>query len=243
MKLPFFKRSKGKQLTSEELEIKRFITKTFGYRPQNVAFFVEALTHKSFQGNGSIASTPNERLEFLGDSILDAIVAEYLFLRYPEHEEGLLTQIKSKIVNRKTLSEIGDVMKIREYLRYNKGRTINIQGLEGNCLEALIGAIYLDGGYEKTKVCVINRIFRNYLDINRLLEEEIDFKSKLFIWCQKKHLSLEFEVTKENCQNGVWEYEIKVNVNKVSYGKGKGSSKKQAEQLASKETLMLVGEI
>jgi len=242
LKFNFFNRKQKHHLSGEELDIKSFITKTLGYRPRNVSYFMEALTHKSYQ-NAKNPILPNERLEFLGDSVLDAIVAEYLFLKYPEHEEGSLTQIKSKIVNRKTLSEIGESMGIRNHLRYNKGRAINIQGLEGNCLEAIIGAVYLDGGYEVTKACVISRIFRNHLDLNKLMEEEIDFKSRLFIWCQKKHLALEFEVTRENCTNGIWEYEIKVNVNNISYGKGKGSSKKQAEQLASKETLMLVGEI
>lgn len=243
MLFKYFSR-KRKKLTDEELAVKKFILKSFGYRPQNTDYFLEALTHKSFQNNSKTeACIPNERLEFLGDAILDAVVAEYLFLKYPEFDEGSLTQIKSKIVNRQSLSDIGETLRIRDYLRYNRGRSINIQGLEGNSLEALIGAIYLDGGYEKVKQSILSCVFRNHLNMSKVIEEKIDYKSRLYIWCQKKHIHLEFEVLHEECTQGVWSYEIVANVNRIGYGKGKGSSKKQAEQLASKETLMLVGEL
>lgn len=240
----FLNRNKRK-LTTEELAIKKFIIKSFGYRPQNVNYFLEALTHKSYQQkhHESADAIPNERLEFLGDAILDSVVAEYLFLKYPDYDEGSLTQIKSKIVNRQSLSEVGGTMQIRNYLRYNKGRSINIQGLEGNSLEAIIGAIYLDGGYEKVKHSITAVVFRNHLNISKVIEEKIDYKSRLYIWCQKKHIALEFEVLHEECKNGTWHYEIIANVNTIGYGKGKGTSKKQAEQFASKETLMLVGEL
>lgn len=239
----FFKSNK-RDLSKEELEIKKFIIKNFGYRPKEVDYFLEALTHKSFHSNDpKIISIPNERLEFLGDAILDAIVAEYLFKKYPDYEEGSLTQIKSKIVNRKTLSEIGESIGLRNHLRYNKNRSINISGLEGNSLEAIIGAIYLDGGYTATKNAILSYILRNHLDLNKVIEEKIDYKSRLYIWCQKRHIGLEFEVEHEECTNGVWTYEIIAKVNNIGYGKGKGNSKKQAEQFASKETLMLVGEL
>ncbi len=240
----FLKGNRSK-LGSDELEIKKFIIKSFGYRPLNVNYFVEALTHKSFlQAQEDYSIIPNERLEFLGDAILDSVVAEYLFLKFGDYEEGSLTQIKSKIVSRNTLSEIGGAMGIRNYLRFNKKRTMNIAGLEGNCLEAIVGAIYLDGGYTAVKQSIINFVFRYHLNLTKLMEEKIDFKSVLLIWCQKKHISLDFEVLREERDNnGTWHYEILANINNISYGKGKGNSKKQAEQLAAKETLMLVGEL
>jgi len=174
---------------------------------------------------------------------LDAIVAEHLFLKFPENDEGYLTKLKSKIVNRKTLSDIGENMEIRQVLNYNKTRTINVPTLEGNAFEAIVGAIYLDGGYEKAKQSLNNYVFRKYLNFNKLLGEEIDFKSKLFIWCQRKKLNLEFVVVKENHENGQWNYEIKVVINHKEFGKGIGLSKKTAEQEAAKETLQLIGEI
>jgi ribonuclease-3 len=138
----------------------------------------------------------------LGDAILDAVVAEHLFLKFPENDEGYLTKLKSKIVNRKTLSDIGENMEIRLVLNYNKTRTINVSTLEGNAFEAIIGAIYLDGGYDKAKQSLNNYVFRKYLNFNKLLEEEIDFKSKLFIWCQRQKLFLDSIVVTDLHENG-----------------------------------------
>ena len=223
-----------------ELELISFILKKFGYKPKDLSYFLKAITHKSFRNQEIDFS--NERLEFLGDAVLDSVVADFLFIRFVNEDEGYLTRIKSKIVNRKTLSEIGEVMNLREIIRYNQARSINLSTLEGNAFEAILGAIYLDGGYEEVKKSVQNHVFRNFVNINRLLEEEIDFKSKLFIWCQKKKLILDFDVVTEVNNGGVWLYEIEIIINSVKYGKGKGGSKKIAEQEAAKETLQLLGE-
>jgi ribonuclease-3 len=231
-----FKPSKSK----EELELIGFILKKFGYRPKELRYFFKAITHKSFR-NQEIEFS-NERLEFLGDAVLDSVVADYLFVKFEDEDEGYLTRIKSKIVNRKTLSDIGEAMNIREILRYNQARSINLNTLEGNAFEAILGAIYLDGGYDSVKKSVQNFVFRNYVNINRLLEEEIDFKSKLFIWCQKKKLQLSFDVLKEVNTGSGWVYEVEIEINGKKYGRGKGGAKKLAEQVAAKETLELLGE-
>lgn len=220
----------------------RFILKKFAYKPSNLGYFYEAITHKSYN-NVSDVDISNERLEFLGDAILDAVVAEYLFLKFPGEDEGYLTKIKSKVVSRKTLSEIGEEIGLEEILRYHKGRTINMATLEGNAFEALMGAIYLDGGYQAVKKCINHHIFRKYADINKILEEEIDFKSRLFIWSQKKHIQLDFQILTEQSNQGNWSYEIVAIINETAYGKGWGNSKKMAEQAAAKETLILLGEI
>jgi ribonuclease-3 len=228
--------------TKEELEIIRFVLLKFGYRPINVQLFVNALTHKSIINSNELELS-NERLEYLGDAILDAVIAEFLFLKFPKEDEGYLTQIKSKVVSRKTLSEIGEALELKNVIRFDKSRSINLSTLEGNAFEALIGAIYLDGGFEAVKKSISNHIFRKYANLNKILEEEIDFKSKLFIWCQKAKLKLEFIIIREESILGNWEYEIEVVINNKQYGKGIGNSKKNAEQAASKETLILVGEI
>ena len=237
LKFSFF----AKKRSAEELELIRFVLQRFGYRPKNTSYFIQAIRHKSL--NNAAEDTSNERLEFLGDAILDAVIAEYLYQRFPFEDEGYLTKIKSKVVSRKTLAEIAESMELRKVIRYHKGRSINLSTIEGNAFEALMGAIYLDGGYEEVKKSVQHHIFRKYLDLNRVLEEEIDFKSKLFIWSQKKHLKLDFLVLKEENNSGIWSYSVMVTINDTNYGLGTGSSKKMAEQSAAKETLELMGEI
>lgn len=213
----------------------------FGYRPKEIKFFQKAVTHKSYAQVSEINS--NERLEFLGDAILDAIVAEYLFQRFPGEDEGYLTKLKSKVVSRKTLGEIAESMNLRSIILYNAGRSINLNSIEGNAFEAIIGAIYLDGGFEAAKRSMHQYVFRKYVDINRLLEEEIDFKSKLFIWCQRNKLAIEFRIITEENSGSSWNYEVIATINQRDYGKGTGTSKKAAEQAAAQETLQLMGEI
>lgn len=237
----WFSISKQKK-SKKELDLIRFIIKQFGYRPKKLELFQRALTHKSIS-NITDGLSPNERLEFLGDAIFDAVVAEYLYERFPDQDEGYLTKVKSKIVSRNTLGQIGEQMDLRSMINYQKGRTIKIATLEGNAFEALIGAIYLDSGYDIVKKIIIHHIFRLHLDLTNLLDKEIDFKSKLFIWCQKNKLELDFFVLKDEHKGGYWEYEVEAIVNNRKYGKGTGESKKSAEQLASKETLILMGEL
>lgn len=237
IRLPFISKKKSK----EEIEIIRFIVLTFGYRPKNIKIFIKALTHKS--SAISEQEDSNERLEFLGDAVLDAIVAEYLYEKFPNEQEGYLTKLKSKMVSRTTLAEIAHEMNIREVMFFNNNRSINISTIEGNALEALIGAVYLDGGFEAIKKIIYHQIFRKFVDVNRIIDEEMDFKSKLFIWCQKRKLTLDFEVLEETNNKGNWHYVVMATINERNYGKGSGSSKKKAEQSASKETLELLGEI
>ncbi|MEY3049109.1 MAG: hypothetical protein RLZZ382_1864 [Bacteroidota bacterium] len=225
----------------EELFLIKFIINHFGYRPSTLTHFKLAVSHRSGDIKEDIES--NERLEFLGDAILDAVVAEYLFKKFPGNDEGYLTKLKSKVVNRKTLAYIGEKMQIRAVLNYNQSRNLNISSLEGNAFEAIIGAIYLDGGFEAAKKSLQNHVLRKFVDLNKLLEEEIDFKSRLIIWCQKKRMKIDFVVIDEQHIHGAWEYEVSIQINKRDFGRGKASSKKQAEQVAAKQTLELIGEI
>lgn len=234
---PLFSKSKSPY----EQQVTLFVIQRFGYRPRKIELFVRALTHKSVANNNNEAS--NERLEFLGDAILDSIIAEMLYSKYPDEDEGYLTKIKSKIVSRRTLGLIATEMEIREVLRYNKGRSIKLETIEGNAFEAMIGAIYLDGGLQSVKTSVKKHILRKYVDLNTILEEEIDFKSKLFIWSQKNRLPLKFEVVEETNLGSSWNYVVKVIINDQEFGMGSGSSKKRAEQAAAKETLELMGEV
>ncbi len=214
----------------------------FGYRPKDVGLFKIALTHKSFSNDKEHLES-NERLEFLGDSIIDAIVANLLYERFPDEDEGYLTKLKSKIVSRKALSGIGNNLDIGKNIFYKKGRSINMATLEGNAFEALIGAIYLDSNYENAKKSLVNHVFRNFVDLNKIISEEIDFKSKLFIFSQKNKLELNFDIVNEEHNGKQIVYEALVTINNREWGRGKGTSKKKAEQMASKETLILMGEL
>lgn len=229
--------------TKADPEISRFIVERFGHQPKNGEFFEHALTHKSILNTSPEIEVSNERLEFLGDAILDSIVAEFLYERFPNEDEGYLTKIKSKVVSRNTLGALAHDMEIRKVLRYNKNRTIKMETIEGNAFEALVGAIYLDSGYEAAQNSIINHVFRKYVNLNRILEEEIDFKSRLFIWSQKNRLPIEFEVLKEESDGANWKYLVRVNISDREYGRGSGSSKKKAEQAAAQETLELIGEV
>lgn len=237
----FFDNLFGRSRNDVQLELTRFIISRFGYRPKKMVYFEQAITHKSNANSKYLES--NERLEFLGDAIIDAVVAEFLFTRFPNEDEGYLTKIKSKLVSRKTLSEIAEEMEIRQVLRYHKGRSININTLEGNAFEAIIGAIYLDGGFEQVRSTLEKHVYRNYVNINKVLEEEIDFKSKLFIWSQRNKLNIDFQIVSEENKGGYWEYKVIVYLNEQKYGLGTGPSKKAAEQVAAKETLELIGVI
>ena len=231
------------KFNEHEKRVSRLMSSVFGYKPARMHYFVEALTHKSFTYKEKDKHISNERLEFLGDAIIDAAVAEYVFFKFPEEPDGYLTKVKSKLVNRKTLSELGSAMGIETILLYDDSRPINLDSLQGNAFEAIIGAIYLDGGYQKAKSCLLDSVFPRFLDINQVLEEEIDFKSRLMIWAQRNKILLEFAVLDSKQAGGEAEHIMEVRINGNSYGRGKASSKKAAEQLAAKETLVLIGEI
>ncbi|MBK7130945.1 MAG: ribonuclease III [Crocinitomicaceae bacterium] len=216
------------------------MVKKLGYRPKNLELFHKALTHKSYSNlRDDIQS--NERLEYLGDTVIDLIVAHFLFQKFPDRDEGYLTKLKSKIVNRNMLSQIGAELELAEHIRYKTGRSIRVATIEGNALEALIGAIYLDAGFEITKNIFNNYIIRNYIDLNKVLEQEIDFKSALLIWGQKNKLMVNFKILQEAAKENDYQYICQVVINEKEWGMGKGQSKKEAEQQASQETLTLLG--
>jgi ribonuclease-3 len=226
----------NRKKSKDELKLIRFIIDKFGYRPKNIALFVVATTHRSIISKTSNEES-NERLEFLGDSILGSVIAEWLYTKFPEEDEGYLTQLKSKIVSRKILSEIAEKLELRKIIQYNNSRSINLSSIEGNCLEAMFGAMYLDGGFTVVKQCILQHIFRKYVNVTELLTEESDFKSKLFILCQKNKWSLDFLIKEERNEKNQTYYSISVQINEKEYGIGRGNSKKEAEQEASKITL------
>lgn len=243
--MSLFNRFFQKSYTGHQREVARLLRSIFAYEPKNIVLFVQAVTHKSYAhssiGKSEVNQTNNERLEFLGDAILDAVIAEFVYFKFDQEPEGYLTKVKSKLVNRKTLSELAGVIGLNKVLRYDDSRPINLDTLNGNAFESIVGALYLDGGYNVTKLCLLERVFPRFLDINKVLEEEIDFKSKLIIWAQRNKRDISFDALPLKQEKDEVLHYMEVQLNGVAYGRGKGVNKKSAEQLAAKETLMLIG--
>ncbi len=219
--------------SKEEKRVIQFIRDNFGVSPSRVVLYTQALRHKSAVMKGAVdVERSNERLEFLGDAILDAIVAEYLYIEHHELGEGELTKMKSKVVSRKMLNQLGKELGVEELLNVKMGSQPVQLTLVGNALEALIGAIYVDQGYRVCKKVVIKLL--KDLKIDDRIHEVTDFKSKLHEYCQKRKKSLRFDVLREK-RTVSGTYEIGVYVNDRQLGLGVGKSKKHAEQLAAKE--------
>ena len=202
-----------------------------GFVPANLYIFKLAFRHSS---KAPEIHTNNERLEFLGDAILDSVISDYLFRKFPLKGEGFLTEMRSKIVNRKQLGGIGEAMRLFELLEYDTGY-VNVNAtMLGNALEALIGAIYLDAGYERTERFINDKILRPYIDLDKLEEKDINYKSRLFEWSQKFDRKLEFKVLKEKTDGNVRIFVIGAFVDDKLRGTGEGRNKKTAQKAASK---------
>lgn len=207
--------------------LSNYIQSTFGIKPKDLSLYELAFTHKSFDQN----LPNNERLEFLGDSVINTVVAAYLFDKYPEDDEGFLTKLRSRIVSRENLNEIGTKIQLLEHVKYYKGNN-QYKSLEGNVFEAAIGAIYVDQGFAKTKSTLYGKILDKVVDIDYLRETDTDYKSQLLIWSQKNGLKLEYRVTE--VQSKVTKYLAKLYVDSDFVSEAIGRSKKEAEKLAAR---------
>ncbi len=202
--------------------------------------FKRAFHHKSMNSNATNGyKTSNERLEYLGDSILSSIVAEYLFQKYPTKDEGFLTKMRSKIVKRKTLNEIGEKMGLDMVLSdYSNGK-LSISML-GNALEAIIGAIYIEFGYTRTKKYVVKNILMKYLDIEHLEQVDDNHKSILLEWCQKYNKEVNFKLVSRFKQNKRDFFTVAVSLDGEDIATAQDFNKKSAEQTASRLAIKIL---
>lgn len=230
----FLKKNNGTYITNKK-EFASRLRKIIGFRTMNLRIYEVAFIHRS-----ASFSLPdgqrinNERLEFLGDAVLDTILSDYLFEKFPEANEGFMTKIRSRIVNREILNQLALSIGIDKILVSHVSSNHSTRNLYGDALEALIGALFVDKGFKKTKNLFIKRVFNKYLDLEKIIETDTDYKSLVFEWIQKHKSNLTFAYEEE------YDFKLKKSVfsatliiNKEEFGKGQGASKKEAEQEAA----------
>lgn len=209
-----------------------------GLYPKNEELYKLAFIHKSASlrlHDGMVIN--NERLEFLGDAILDAVVAEYLYIKFPDKKEGFLTQTRSKIVNGDYLAQLAIQLGLDKFIISHAHNYYSNKHILGDAFEALIGAIYLDHGYKAVKKFVFKQLLRKHIDLGQLLKTETNYKSRLIEWAQKDKKEISFQTDLEPNTGIIPEFVSFVSVNDKIIAKGKGLSKKEAEQDAARETL------
>ncbi len=212
------------------------IRNIFGYYPGNIFLYKLAFQHRSAalqSGNGNKLN--NERLEYLGDAILGAIVADYLFKLFPYKDEGFLTEMRSKMVSRVQLNKLSHKLGIDSYIQTASENNNHFRSIKGDAFEALIGAMYLDKGYDFTRKVVIRKIIKYYFDIEGLENTDTNFKSKLIEWSQREKHTVEFVVITEKGTGYNKQYIVEARIDKVSMGEGCDFSIKGAEQSASEK--------
>lgn len=226
----------------EDKELRKRLEVILGFRPKNMALYQLALTHSS-AGLEVKDGVPlsNERLEYLGDAVLGAIAAKYLFKRFPFEAEGFLTETRSKIVSRKNLGGLARKLGLRELVRKEGSLDRGTSSLGGDALEALVGAAFLDRGFELTEKFVVTHLIDSFIDLDQLLKEDANFKSRLIEHCQKHRQKFHFELSQERRRKGDNVFEATLFIDGKEQGRGKGRTKKAAEQEAAKEACNRLG--
>ena len=210
-----------------------------GYKFDDFTLFTKAMIHSSYANEKHLPKYEcNERLEFLGDAIQDAVVADIVYKKFEGKREGFLTNTRSKIVQRETLNQVAVQIGLDKLIKITTRQSSHNSYMSGNAFEALVGAIYLDRGYDACKKFMEERIIAQYLNIDKISRKEVNFKSKLIEWSQKNKFEVEFRLTGQSIDsdsNPI--FETQVMVENIPAGEGKGYSKKESQQLAAQETL------
>ena len=235
--MSFFRKKLNGTYLPDKREFRSRLKNILGIKPGNLELYEIAFIHRS-----ATVTLPdgkkvnNERLEYLGDAVLDAILSDYLFEKFPEANEGFLTKIRSRIVNRDVLNNLALSMGLNKILLSRINSSHLTKNLYGDALEALIGSVFLDIGFRKTKKLFIKNVLNKYLDLNLIVKTDTDYKSLVFEWVQKNKSNLIFTYNEE------YDFILKKSVfstilfiDKQEFGEGHGSSKKEAEQEAASQ--------
>jgi len=228
---------------NESPEFYRFFRNVLGFIPRRTELYHIALTHSSSSTVDHGHRINNERLEYLGDAVLGAVVAEYLYRKYPLKGEGFLTEMRSKIVSRKSLGGIARHIGLPELVEHQRGQKGSFKSLGGDAFEALIGAVYLEKGFRFTRRLIIDKLLCTYIDVDTLANTDWNYKGKLIDWGQKNHVKISFEVVRAVVrEGGRKEYECRVNINGKPQQSAVEYTIKSAEQLAAEKTYKAIME-
>jgi len=227
-----------KIITSRSKEDETFyreLKSILGFRPINLAFYKKAFIHRSIKNVDAKGNAQNyERLEFLGDAMLGAVIASYLFKKVPSGNEGYLTQMRSKVVSRDHLNELGRDLNLIKFVKSNVAKSKFGENINGNVFEALVGAIYLDLGYGYCKKFVYKRVIKPYVDIPKLEGKITSYKSLFIEWCQKEKKDFLFDVYDDTGNDPIRHFSVKLILENKIIAKGRATSKKKAEEIAAK---------
>ena len=221
--------------TKKNTSLKASISQIVGYTPKNLYYYIKAFTHGSTNQKDSFGNSINyERLEYVGDAILSAVIAHYLFEKVLDADEGYLTKMRSKIVSREHLNAIGKGLGLSVFL--NTKIPINQFGdnIHGNLLEALIGAVFLDKGYAASEKFVYKSVINPHVDIDLLEGKVISYKGLVIEWCQKEKKTFHFESQKDMGQDLLKHFSVKLFIDGKAIAKARATSKKKAEEKVSK---------
>jgi ribonuclease III len=206
-----------------------------GFKPTNINIYKEAFTHRSMNTtNGDGRPQNYERMEFLGDAMLGSVIAAHLFKKVPNGNEGYLTKMRSKVVSREHLNELGRDMKLIQMVKTSVPTTQFGENIHGNVFESLIGAIYLDKGFKSVEKFIHRRVIKPYVDIQKLEGKVISYKSLFIEWCQKNKKSFKFNVYEDNGKDPLKHFAVKLQLEQDTVAKARGTSKKKAEERAAK---------
>ena len=216
------------------------LTKILGFKPKNIAYYKTAFTHRSMNLRDDEGNAINyERLEFLGDAMLSAVIACHLYQEVPSGDEGYLTKMRSKVVSREHLNELGKELDLINLVESKIPPGQFGDNIHGNLFEALVGAIFLDRGYKYCEKFIFKRVIIPYVDIEKLEGKVISYKSLLIEWCQKEKKTFGYNVYEDTGNDDVRHFSVKLSIDNKVVAKARATSKKKAEEKASKRAFFV----